>query len=76
MIARIAPRAIWRPKLAETFFTPNASACTAFARFAWSPCTSLVVSDSVRTVKLRYASPPVEVPRPWICALASPIRAA
>ena len=53
MIARIAPRAIWRPKLAETFFTPNASASTARVRLDWNACASLVVSDSVRTEKSR-----------------------
>ena len=53
MIARIAPRAIWRPKLADTFFTPNDSASTARVRLDWSDCTSLVDSDSVRIVKLR-----------------------
>ena len=56
MIARIAPRAIWRPKLAETFFAPNASAWTPFASSHWSATVSLVVSVSVRIWKLRYVA--------------------
>ena len=52
MIARIAPRAIWRPKLAETFFTPNVCAFRAEVRSDWSAWTSFVESDSVRTWKL------------------------
>ena len=66
MIARTAPRAIWRPKLADTFFTPNASAFTARVRLDWKDCASLVVSDSVRSEKSRYASPegPDAAPRP------------
>ena len=53
MIARIAPLAIWRPKLAETFFTPKASPWTVLARLCCSDCTSFGASDSVRTVNER-----------------------
>ena len=52
MIARIALFAIWRPKLADTFLTPNASALTDFFRSCWSCAASSVVSVSVRIWKL------------------------
>ena len=52
MIARIALRAICRPKLEETFLTPNASALTDFFRSACSCAASSPVSDSVRIWKL------------------------
>ena len=52
MIARIAPVAIWRPKLAETFLTPNASALTVLVEaLPAADCTSFGVSDSVRIWK-------------------------
>ena len=38
MIARIALLAIWRPKLSETFFAPNAVAPTASSSPASSRC--------------------------------------
>ena len=42
MIARIAERAIWRPKLADTFLTPNASALDGLrCRSLWNFAASL-----------------------------------
>ena len=52
MIARIALFAIWRPKLAETFLTPNASALTRLLQVRCSCTASSLVSDSVRIWKL------------------------
>ena len=75
MIARSAERRIWRPKLAETFFAPNASAWTLRASPAWSWRLSSVVSVSVRTWKFWYR-PSVDAPRPWICAFPCPSFAA
>ena len=48
MIARIAARAIWRPKLDDTFFTPSACALT----FSLSAVVSLFCSARGQLLQL------------------------
>ena len=77
MIARIAPRAIWRPKLADTFFTPNASAFTARVRLDWKRLHLARRERLGAERKSRYASPgPDEARGPGSGASAWPILAA
>ena len=52
MIARSALFAIWRPKLADTFLTPNASRLDGPRRGRLQLAVSSVVSVSVRIWKL------------------------
>ena len=49
MIPQMASLAIWRPKLAETFFVPLANAPTFCFRSSWNAFCSACESARVRT---------------------------
>ena len=51
-IARMADRAIWRPKLEETFLIPNEVACAFVSSVCWIWLCSFGLSDFVRIWKL------------------------